>query len=123
MTVVSPNSDEFSTNRHSAATAKTLDKSSISRHPDICFNDGNIAILTGDYYFLVHQGLLYRHSDVLEKLAKALDGVHLQVLEGRPVLHLQDSPEDMSRFLLALYDGMCVDWSIRVAYYTLIAAG
>ncbi|KAK0455458.1 uncharacterized protein EV420DRAFT_1553764 [Desarmillaria tabescens] len=78
-----------------------------SRHPGLCFNDGNIAILTGQYYFLIHQGLLCRHSPALDCAIKALDSTCSSArLEGRPVLHLDDSPDEMYHFLSALYDGV-----------------
>src|ERR1700683_5356731 len=96
-------SSDFSTNRH-AAKPQEIEVS--TRHPDICFDDGNLAVLSGSYYFLVHQGVLSRRSDTLKKLVDFSEGENVQFLEGRPVLHLQDSPDDMSRFLQALYDGM-----------------
>jgi hypothetical protein len=98
-------SSDFSTNRHAA---KPQEIEAPTRHSDICFEDGNLAVLTGSYYTLVHQGVLSRRSDTLRKLIKkCLDGgENVRFLEGRPVLHLQDSPDDCGRFLQALYDGM-----------------
>jgi hypothetical protein len=93
---------DFSTNRHLAT--RPAGRGLLLRHPTISFNDGNIAIVTGNYYFLVHKGLLYRHSEVLA--AAELSKTTLQICEGVPVLQLDDSPEDMAEFLLALYDGM-----------------
>lgn len=100
-------SNDFSTNRHSSNSKEIVIP---IRHPDLCFNDGNIAILSNNNYFLVHQGLLCRHSEVLKTSINALQGRNddPQSLEGCPVLHLQDSPEDIASFLVALYDGMCV---------------
>jgi len=95
-----------STNEHSGSGIPGEKTGPLSRHSDICFDDGNLAVLTGNVYFLVHQGLLCRRSKVFEKLAKGLSDRHIFTLERRSVLHLQDSPEDMAQFLLALYDGM-----------------
>lgn len=97
-------SSDFSTNRHAA---KQQEIEVPARHPDICFNDGNVAILTGSFYFLVHQGLLSRHSVTLKKILEGLEGENVRLLEGRSVLQLPDSAKDMARFLQALYDGMC----------------
>lgn len=98
---------DFSTNQH-APKPHEIQVQVSSRNPDICFNDGNIAIKAGSQYSLVHRGVLARHSDVLESLIQTLEGdVNSRHLEGRPVLELQDSPEDIVRFLQALYDGMC----------------
>ncbi|KAG7446519.1 uncharacterized protein BT62DRAFT_124122 [Guyanagaster necrorhizus] len=82
-------------------------KSTPSRYPGMCFNDGNIAVLAGQYYFLVHQVLLCRHSPALDSAIKALDSTCSPAhLEGRPVLHLNDGPDEMYHFLSALYDGV-----------------
>src|SRR5882762_11900260 len=96
-------STDFSTNRHAA---KPQEIEVPTRHPEICFDDGNLAVLTGSHYCLVHQGVLSRRSDTLKKLVKCVEGKNVRFLEGRPVLHLQDSPDDVVRFLQALYDGM-----------------
>ncbi len=77
-----------------------------SQHPDLSFNDGNIALLAKTHYFLVHQGLLSRHSPVLKAAVEALEDTAVNSLEGRPVLEVQDSPEEMYYLLIALYDGM-----------------
>lgn len=94
---------DFSTNRHAP---KPQEVEVPKRHPDICFDDGNVAVLSGSYYCLVHQGVLSRRSDTLKKLIDCSEGEGVQFLEGRPVLHLEDPPNDMGHFLLALYDGM-----------------
>jgi len=98
-------SSDFSTNRHAA---KPQEVETPTRHSDICFEDANLAVLTGSHYCLVHQGVLSRRSDTLRKLIKKSleDGENVRFLEGRPVLHLQDPPDDFGRFLQALYDGM-----------------
>lgn len=120
--------NEFSTNQHSErllagdATGNTLaaipnantgTDDNLTRHPNLSFDDGNFAIVTGDFYFLVHRGLLCRHSAVLKEASEELTNMTINAsqrfeLEGRPALRLQESPDDMSNFLLALYDGVCV---------------
>ncbi|KAH7888792.1 hypothetical protein F5I97DRAFT_1855572 [Phlebopus sp. FC_14] len=93
---------DFSTNRHSAAS-KASDTSH-ARHPDLCFTDGNIVILAESAYFLVHQGLLSRHSQVLEELIKTMDDT--PAIEGRPVLSLPETSTSVAYLLQALYDGI-----------------
>lgn len=93
---------EFSTNRFSFKAQET--GSGPSRNADLCFDDGNIAILTGPRYFLVHEGLLRRHSPVISELLG--DCSELELLEDRPVLILHHQPEEMAVFLHALYDGV-----------------
>ncbi|KAF5386231.1 hypothetical protein D9615_002672 [Tricholomella constricta] len=101
--------DDFSTNRFSGTNenAKSqLEHMSPSRHSDLCFNDGNLAVLTGGNYFLVHQGLLCRHSAPLARTIEAVEGKQARFLEGRLVLELAEASNDVYYFLLALYDGI-----------------
>lgn len=101
-------SGDFSTNRHAAQPKPPLPEvvECLIRHPDICFEDGNIAIVTGSDYFLVHQGVLTRRSDTLGKLVQQSVCENARLLEGRHLVRLEDSPADMAMFLEALYDGM-----------------
>jgi hypothetical protein len=116
-----PNID-FCTNRHSERqpsndipslrTSKTSETSSASyRRSDFSFHDGNLAIITETpqrekIYYLVHQGVLFRHSPVIEKLVALESQENVSSVEGRTALYLDDSPEEMQLFLRALYDGM-----------------
>lgn len=103
--------DDFSTNRFSGTNEPAkphVEHPVPSRHPDLCFNDGNLAVLASGHYFLVHQGLLCRHSAPLAAIVKTLEGKQTRFLEGRVVLELPDASNDVFYFLLALYDGMYV---------------
>lgn len=95
--------DDFSTNRHSIIRSPC-------RHPDIWFSDGNIALVASDFYFTVHQGVLCRHSELLAELIEKIkvEDSQLRSIDGHLALVLNDQPKDLARFLLALYDGMCV---------------
>ena len=92
---------DFSSNRHASPNLQEFEVP--TRHPELCFDDANLAIVTGRQYFLVHQGLLCYHSAVLRGQVEGLNGGHARMLEGRPALALQDTPEDMVYFLKALY--------------------
>ncbi|OJA14502.1 hypothetical protein AZE42_04456 [Rhizopogon vesiculosus] len=89
---------DFSANRHSANVYTAI------KYTDLYFKDGNIVLLAGMSYFLVHQGLLSRHSEVLDQLIRTMD--NSLVLEGRPVLTLPDLSPDITHFLKAIYDGI-----------------
>ncbi|KAF5393199.1 hypothetical protein D9757_000531 [Collybiopsis confluens] len=78
----------------------------VNRHPTFSFSDGNLALLAQNFYFLVHQGLVCRHSPVLRAAVDAIQSTSALYLEDRPVIQLQDSSEDILCFLLALYDGI-----------------
>lgn len=99
---------EFSTNRFSVKVRQNdCSVASLSSIPDLCFDDGNIAILTGLRYFLVHEDLLRRHSSVLASLVDQLcEETSSEPLEGRPTLILQHQADEMAIFLHALYHGM-----------------
>ncbi|KAI9572047.1 hypothetical protein HD554DRAFT_2296339, partial [Boletus coccyginus] len=71
---------------------------------DLSFVDGNIAVLAGADYFIVHQGLLVRHSPVLRDLVAAIDPA--PAVDGRPVLSLPDAARSIALLLRALYDGI-----------------
>ncbi|KIL62543.1 hypothetical protein M378DRAFT_128722 [Amanita muscaria Koide BX008] len=75
-------------------------------HPDLCFQDGNVALLAGGCHFLVHKGVLERHSPVFAQLFSAYDWNRPNPFRDQPILEVQDSVEDMAFFLLALYDGI-----------------
>ncbi|KZT11079.1 uncharacterized protein LAESUDRAFT_643958 [Laetiporus sulphureus 93-53] len=93
------NSD-FSSNRHAA----DLQEYEVPvRHPELSFEDANVAIVAGRQYFLVHQGVLCRHSPALRKQLGCKGSFGGKMIEGCPVLTLQDAPEDVGYFLQALY--------------------
>lgn len=100
--------DDFSTNRHSIKF-----EFAPSRHPDIWFSDGNIALVAGDFYFTVHQGVLCRHSELFAELIKKIkvEDSQTRLIDGLLVLMLNDQPKDLARFLIALYDGVYVPQS------------
>ncbi|KAI0268620.1 hypothetical protein BC834DRAFT_820707 [Gloeopeniophorella convolvens] len=89
------------------------------RRPSLFFEDGNIAILAGKSYFLVHRGFLSRHSGYLAGLIKDASSCPPMTLEGRPVLHLPDSPDDVSLLLHSMYDGLStllsLESNVRIA--------
>ena len=105
--------DDFSTNRSNPIGAAMSGVLHVEhpqyqpiRYSDLCFDDGNLAVLAGATYFLVHQGLLSRHSVPLAALIQDLEGKPPRLLEDRPVLELSEPATDVYPFLLALYDGM-----------------
>jgi hypothetical protein len=102
---------DFSSNAHTPhlsteafSTDKPKEFEVPSRHPDLCFGDGSIAILCGHQYFLVHESLLSLHSTVLKEMIEAsCNDETCQLTEGRPTLRLSHRPEDMFIFLKAVY--------------------
>ncbi|KAI0645379.1 hypothetical protein C8Q79DRAFT_910967 [Trametes meyenii] len=78
------------------------------RHPDLCFEDGNLAVVAGPHYFIVHRGLLCRHSEVLQKHVANIQ-IDARRLEELVVLELDDTSEDFAHFLRALCGSLSYD--------------
>ncbi|EIN11581.1 hypothetical protein PUNSTDRAFT_98737 [Punctularia strigosozonata HHB-11173 SS5] len=98
--------DDFGTNRHSPHRPKLGRPGGPSRYPDLCFADGNVAVVAGAQYFLVHSGVLCRHSEVLSSTIKEIRDRTPPTTEEYPVVQCDDSGDDMAYFLAAIYDGV-----------------
>ncbi|KAH9045100.1 hypothetical protein EDB84DRAFT_1469198 [Lactarius hengduanensis] len=92
--------------RHGTPPPESIFGPGIQRRPSISFEDGNLAVLAGKSYFLVHRGFLSRQSEYLAELSRNPYSRPTTTLEGRPVLHLSDSPDDISLLLHSMYDGL-----------------
>ncbi|KAI0330138.1 hypothetical protein GY45DRAFT_1370977 [Cubamyces sp. BRFM 1775] len=91
---------EFSSNRYATPTNECEVP---VRHPDLCFEDGNLAIVARKQYFVVHRGLLCRHSNILAEQITSTDTAGASTLEGRLAMPLEDDAQDIAHFLSALY--------------------
>lgn len=98
-----PDPTELSSNRSTILHTGRQCANPPDRHPDLCFSDGNVVILTGNVYFVVHKGPLGRHSPVLERLLQDLPTEDTDVIDGLPVLAVPYTPEEMVYFLRTLY--------------------
>lgn len=101
MTAVDP--AELSSNRSIAPRALVLDDARPSRHPELCFDDGNVVILAGSTYFIVHQGPLSRHSPVFQNLIEELSLKEPPRIEDLPALVVSYTAEEMSHLIRTLY--------------------
>ncbi|KXN90801.1 hypothetical protein AN958_03455 [Leucoagaricus sp. SymC.cos] len=70
----------------------------------LSFSDGNTVLRAAGVPFLVHRGVLARHSPALAEAIDAIDSS--TYVNGYPVLELDDNSEDLAHFLCALYDGV-----------------
>lgn len=106
----------LSSNSHHASETFSLDEpmkllqdscvpAGPTRYLGLCFEDGTLAIVAGESYFLVHRALIARRSSFLEKLVQASHSGSLAI-EGRPVLRLEDAERDVVLLLRAFYDGL-----------------
>ena len=88
-----------------------------TRHADLWFSDGSVVLRAEETLFRVHMSQLSRHSvffrDLFslpqpassDKLSNVDPSGVLSTVEGCPVLHLDDSAQDVANLLIALYDG------------------
>ncbi|KAH6897646.1 hypothetical protein BKA70DRAFT_1116204 [Coprinopsis sp. MPI-PUGE-AT-0042] len=97
--------DDFSANQSHATAISDLklEASSYQRHP-LSFEDGNLALLAEDHFFLVHRGFLCRHSAPLAAIIQ--DSGDTRRLLDRPVVEINDKWADLGCFLSSLYDGV-----------------
>lgn len=108
-TMLSPDPTELSSNRSTILHTSRQCVDSPHRHPELCFNDGNMVILAGSVYFVVHKGPLGRHSPVLERLIQDLPGKSSDVIEDLPVLAVPYNPAEICCFLRTLYGCVCLN--------------
>ncbi|KAI0685939.1 hypothetical protein C8T65DRAFT_591652 [Cerioporus squamosus] len=69
---------------------------------ELWLDDGNLVLVTGKTAFKVYRGLLAAQSPVFADMFATAAPDSEEMLDGSPVVHLSDSPEDMSHFLRAL---------------------
>ncbi|EMD37483.1 hypothetical protein CERSUDRAFT_154136 [Gelatoporia subvermispora B] len=98
---------EFSSNRHSALPGLTEYEVPV-RHPDFNFEDGNLALVTGCQYFVVHQGMLSHHSKAFSGMIKNRQAEGGLTLAGLTAIVTEDDPDELVCFLRVLY-GFCVN--------------
>ena len=99
-------SSEFRMTRPGTPPPTVIFGSGMQRRLSLSFEDGNVAIVAGKSYFLVHRGFLSRQSQYLAGLTEDSYSCPTMMLEGRPVLHLSDSADDISLLLHSMYDGL-----------------
>ncbi|TFK20932.1 hypothetical protein FA15DRAFT_646372 [Coprinopsis marcescibilis] len=111
--------DDFSTNQNHASTILPAQhSSSYQKHP-LSFEDGNLALLVENYFFIVHKGLICRHSAPLEKLIK--DSTDKRRLLNRPVVEVKEKWADLGCFLSSMYDGV-THLSASIEDFAVVAA-
>ncbi|CDO76729.1 hypothetical protein BN946_scf184796.g23 [Trametes cinnabarina] len=107
---------DFSSNRHATPPQEHIIP---TRHPELCFPDGNLAVVTGKHYFIVHRGILSRHSEVFGRRIEELDPDRAPRLDGLVAMILDDRAEDFVHFLRALcglsYDSAAEGFAVRSA--------
>lgn len=84
------------------------------RPEKLWFEDGSVVLQAGNVQFKVHRSILAKHSSIFADLFRVPQPVSEPTLEGCPIVHLQDNPEDLKRVLLILYGDRWVQHTILV---------
>ncbi|KAF5340730.1 hypothetical protein D9611_007355 [Ephemerocybe angulata] len=71
---------------------------------DLWFEDGSVVLQVQDVQFKVHRTIVARHSPIFLDVFAMPHPQDEPTVEGCPVLHLQDSVQDVRHMLLAFYD-------------------
>jgi len=81
------------------------DKGNFDRDNDLWFEDGSVVIAAGDVGFRVYKGILSSKSPVFKDLFSLPQPPGQEMIDGCPVVRVQDSPKEMRRFLTIMCDG------------------
>jgi hypothetical protein len=86
----------------------------LTRHPDLWFSDGSVVLQAETTIFRVHKSQLSRRSEFFRDLFSLPQSQETSVspsvmsermMEGCPVLVLDDLADDVANLLTVLYDG------------------
>ncbi|KAH9922098.1 uncharacterized protein B0H18DRAFT_1019101 [Fomitopsis serialis] len=75
----------------------------IKRDQVVWFDDGNIMLLAGGVAFRVYRGLLALHSEIFADMFSVPQPESVEQLDGCPVIHLTDHPDELRHFLRDLF--------------------
>ncbi|RPD75421.1 hypothetical protein L226DRAFT_485561 [Lentinus tigrinus ALCF2SS1-7] len=88
--------------RHDEDAPQPQGLADLTRDKEFWLDDGSIVLITQKTAFKVYKGLLAAQSPVFADMVATATPDPEHSLEGCPVVHLSDSPEDMRHFLRAL---------------------
>ncbi|KAM5539630.1 hypothetical protein V8D89_006739 [Ganoderma adspersum] len=96
-------SEFLTTNAPSASDGHLNRDLNLTRHEDLWFDDGSVVLLARETGFRVFRSLLAVHSTVFADMFSKSSSSNAEMFEGCPVIHLSDSPEDVTHFLRVLF--------------------
>ncbi|TFK22109.1 hypothetical protein FA15DRAFT_681809 [Coprinopsis marcescibilis] len=80
-----------------------------TKHPEYYFSDGSIVLRLGKTLFKIHQSILGRHSDIFAGMWDMPQPDGEELVDGCPVVDLQDDVDDFTDTLRAVYDSFHFD--------------
>lgn len=80
-------------------------KPELSHHSgDPWFDDGNLILEAGKTRFRISKGVLAARSPVFKEMLLFPQPLDEELVDGCPLVHMHDAPEDVGYFLRAIYD-------------------
>lgn len=70
----------------------------------VWFEDGNVVLVAEGTAFCVYKGVLIKDSEIFRDMFTMPQPGDAEKWEGCPVVQLSDTKQDLTRFLLALFD-------------------
>jgi hypothetical protein len=84
--------------------SNNLDASELIQCHDLWFLDGNVVIRAENTLFRVYQGILGAKSPVFSGMFSVPQPENEEKYDGCPFVHVHDTSQEMTFFLLALFD-------------------
>ncbi|KAI1795305.1 hypothetical protein LXA43DRAFT_37560 [Ganoderma leucocontextum] len=85
-----------------SSTIGITDLDSLKHHEEFWFDDGSIVLIAGHTAFRVYRALLAAQSTIFTNMLSSSTPDAEEMVEGCPVVHISDSPEDVAHFLRVL---------------------
>ena len=96
------------TPRAHVESAPDPDETGVQTDEQVWFPDGNVVVVAANKVaFRVHKGILSLRSDIFRDLFSLanVDAATAETIEGCPVVHLTDPPEEIRHLFLVLCCG------------------
>ena len=78
----------------------------LTRYDELWFEDGNIVLVVDHTALRVHRSLLARKSTVFSDMLSLPQAYSQELVDGAPVIHMHDDPQDLVYFIDSMYNGM-----------------
>ena len=89
---------------HEAITGMDSFDSSPDAIPRVWYDDGNLIIEAESSRFRIYKGLLADKSSFFSTMLSLPQDTSETLVDGCPIVHFQDSAQDVGIFLKAIYD-------------------
>ena len=97
-----------------ASSSTHLPLQNLKRQEELWFDDGNLILTGRDTGFWIYRGLLASQSTVFSDMLLSSSPSAEETLDGCPIVHVSDSPEDLVHFLRVPLPGSQKRWAITI---------